>query len=56
MDANTCSIERIESLRQEGADYFVTTKQDVIDSSVLDYLKNKYNVIGAANEYLIVKL
>lgn len=56
MDANVCSIERIESLRQEGADYFVTTKQDVIDSSVLDYLKKKYEVIGSTNEYLIVKL
>jgi hypothetical protein len=56
MDSNVCSIERIESLRQGGADYFVTTKQDVIDSSVLDYLKNKYEVIGATNEYLIVKL
>jgi hypothetical protein len=56
MDANACSIERIENLRQEGADYFVTTKQDVIDSSVLDGLKKKYEVIRATNEFLIVKL
>jgi len=56
MDANTCSIGRIESLRQEGADYFVTTKQDVIDSSVLDYLKNRYEVIESTNEYLIIRL
>ena len=56
MDANTCSIERIEGLKQEGADYFVTTKQDVIDISVLDYLKNKYKVIESTSEYLIVKL
>jgi 4-amino-4-deoxy-L-arabinose transferase-like glycosyltransferase len=56
MNSNKCSIARIESLRQEGADYFVTTKLDVIDSRVLDYLKNKYEVIGSTNEYLIVKL
>ncbi len=56
MDSNSCSIDRIEDFRQEGADYFVTTKQDVIDKSVLDYLKIKYKVIGATNEYLIVKL
>jgi hypothetical protein len=56
MDSNVCSIERIERRRQEGADYFVTTKQNVIDSSVLDYLKDKYEVIRATNEYLIVKL
>ncbi len=56
MDSNTCSIKQIEICRQDGADYFVTTKQDVIDSSVLDYLKNKYEVIGATSEFLIVKL
>ena len=56
MDANTCSIERIEGLKQEGADYFVTTKQDVIDSSVIDYLKKNYETIRSTNEYLIVKL
>ncbi len=56
MDSNSCSIERIEALKQEGAAYFVTTKQDVIDKSVQDYLKSKYEVIEATNEYLIVKL
>jgi hypothetical protein len=56
MDSNSCSIDRIKALRQEGAAYFVTTKQDVIAKSVLDYLKNKYKVIEATNEYLIVKL
>jgi hypothetical protein len=56
MDSNTCSIDRIEALRQESAAYFVTTKQDVIDESVLDYLKSEYDVIESTNEYLIVKL
>ncbi len=56
MDSNECSIEYIETFRQQGADYFVTTKQDIIGSSVLDYLKDKYEVIRATNEYLIVKL
>ena len=56
MNSNSCSIESIESYRQKGAGYFVTTKQDVIDSSVLEYLKNKYEVIKATNDYLIVKL
>jgi len=56
MDSNSCSIERIENHRQEGADYFVTTKQDVIDNSVLVYLKGKYVVIRETKEYLIVKL
>jgi hypothetical protein len=55
MNSNVCSIERIEKRRQEGADYFVTTKLDVINSSVLDYLKDKYEVIRATNEFLIVK-
>jgi 4-amino-4-deoxy-L-arabinose transferase-like glycosyltransferase len=51
-----CSIGSIENCRQKGADYFVTTAQDDIDSSVLDYLKNKYETIKSTNEYLIVKL
>ncbi len=56
MDSNVCSIKRIEKRRQEGADYFVTTKQDVIGSSVLDYLKNKYETVRSTDEYLIVHL
>ena len=56
MDSNVCSIKRIEKRRQEGANYFVTTKQDVISSSVLDYLKNKYETVRSTDEYLIVHL
>ena len=56
MDANSCSIEGIEALKKEGADYFVTTKLDVIESSVIDYLKKNYETIKSTNEYLIVKL
>ena len=56
MNSNVCSIESIEKRRQEGADYFVTTKLDVVDSSVLGYLKEKYEVIRTTNEFLIVKL
>lgn len=56
MDANACSIKFIEKRRQQGADYFVTTKLDVIDSSVLDDIKDKYEVIRSTNEYLILKL
>jgi len=56
MDSNVCSVERIEKHRQDGADYFVTTKLDIIDSSVLDDIKDKYEVIRATNEFLIVKL
>lgn len=41
---------------QEGADYFVTTKLDVIDRIVLDDIKDKYDVIRSANEYLILEL
>jgi hypothetical protein len=51
-----CSIGSIENSRQKGAKYFVTTAQDEINSSVLDYLKNKYETIKSTNEYLIVKL
>ena len=51
-----CSIGTIENFRQKGADYFVTTAQDDIDSSVLDYLKNKYETIKSTSEYLIIKL
>lgn len=56
MNTIGCSIKRIEALKKEGADYFVTTKQDAIDSSVLDYLKDKYETIRSTNEYLIVHL
>ena len=51
-----CSIGFIESCRNSGAKYFVTTKLDVIDSGVIDYLKKNYETIKSTNEYLIVKL
>ena len=51
-----CSIESIEELRKKGANYFVTTAQDEIDSGVLDYLRNRYETIRATEEYLIVRL
>jgi len=51
-----CSIGLIESYRDSGTKYFVTTKLDVIDSSVIDYLKKNYETIKSTNEYLIVKL
>ena len=51
-----CSIEYIETCRHSGAKYFVTTKLDVIDSSVIDYLRKNYETIKSTNEYLIVKL
>jgi hypothetical protein len=50
------SIEYIEDFRRKGAKYLVTTKQDEIDSDVLNYLKNKCETIKSTNEYLIVKL
>ena len=50
------SIEHIEDFRRKGAKYLATTEQDEIDSDVLNYLKNKYEVIRSTNEYLIVKL
>ena len=56
MDSNACSIKYIESLRQQGANYFVTTALEAIDSSVLDYLKGKYETIRSTNEYLIIRL
>ena len=54
--AYDCSIESIKDLRRKGAKYFVTTKQEAIDSELLDYLKNKCETIKLTNEYLIVKL
>lgn len=51
-----CSIEVIENLQQQGAAYFVTTEYDKIDSNVLDYLMDKYEIIKLTNEYLIIKL
>ncbi len=51
-----CSIASIEDFRRKGANYFVTTLQDQIDSSVIDYLKKNYETIRYTNEYLIVKL
>jgi hypothetical protein len=56
MNTIGCSIGSIETLRQKGAKYFVTTALDAIDSSVLDYLKDKYKTIRSTNEYLIVHL
>jgi len=55
-NANSCSIGEIESLRLKGAKYFVTTAQEAIDSSVLEYLKNKCETIRSTSDYLIVKL
>jgi hypothetical protein len=56
MAANGCSVESIEALRQEGAQYFITTEQDHIDKDVVNYLKSKYKKIRSTNEYLIVQL
>jgi hypothetical protein len=56
MNTIGCSIGSIETLRQKGAKYFVTTALDAIDSSVLDYLKDKYETIRSTSEYLIVHL
>jgi hypothetical protein len=51
-----CSIGSIESLKQKGAKYFVTTAQEAIGSSVLEYLKNKCETIRSTSEFIIVKL
>ena len=56
MNIYGCSIESINSLRGKGANYFVTTAQEEIDSNVLDYLKNEYETIRSTDDYLIVKL
>jgi len=56
MDSNDCSIEIIESMRRRGADYFVTTKLDIIGSRVVEDIKDKYEVVRATDAYLIVKL
>ncbi|OHC02830.1 MAG: hypothetical protein A3H23_06025 [Planctomycetes bacterium RIFCSPLOWO2_12_FULL_40_19] len=56
MGAGGCSIESIETLRREGAQYFITTEQDKIDKDVINYLKSKYKTIRSTNEYLIVQL
>ncbi len=56
MGAGGCSIESIETLRQEGAQYFITTEQDNIDKDVINYLKSKYKTIRSTEEYLIVQL
>ncbi len=56
LGATNCTVDRVENLRRQGADYFVTTTQNIIDSSVINYLKNKYEVIRSTNEYLILKL
>jgi hypothetical protein len=56
MGATGCSVESIEALRREGAQYFITTEQDNIDKDVLNYLKSKYKAIRSTEEYLIVQL
>ncbi|MCR4289120.1 MAG: glycosyltransferase family 39 protein [Candidatus Scalindua sp.] len=56
MGVTNCTVERVETFRRQGAAYFVTTTQDMIDNSVMNYLKNKYEVIRSTNEYLILKL
>lgn len=56
MNTYGCSIESIEALRLKGAKYFVTTALDAIDSSVLNYLKDKYETIRSTSEYLIIHL
>ena len=56
MGATICTVERVEDLRRQGAAYFVTTTHDRIESSVINNLKNRYEVIRSTNEYLILKL
>jgi hypothetical protein len=51
-----CSVKMIEFLRQEGAEYFVTTQQGKIDQDVISYLEREYKTILSTEEYLIVKL
>ncbi len=55
-DRSMGSIDDVKSLKQQGAKYFVTTAQEAVDSSVLEYLKNKCETIRSTSEYLIVKL
>ena len=51
-----CSVGFIEDCRNNGAKYFVSTKLDVLSSSVIDYLKKNYETVESTNDYLIVKL
>ena len=56
MGVANCTVKRDETFRRQGADYFVTTTQNLIDSSGMNYLENKYEVIRSTNDYLNLKL
>jgi hypothetical protein len=52
MGATGCSVERIETIRRKGAQYFITTEQDKIDKNAIMHLKRNYKIIKIDKELI----
>ena len=55
-ESRNVTIKGIESLRKEGATWFVTSRVVEMDKDVITYLKNNYDVVESTEQYLIVRL
>ena len=50
------TIEMIESLKKQGASWFVSSRVTEIDKKVVSYLQTNYDVIELTDQYLIARL
>ncbi|MFQ5713775.1 MAG: ArnT family glycosyltransferase [Candidatus Scalinduaceae bacterium] len=56
MESRYCTIESIESFRESGATWFVSTRVMEINKNVISHLQNNYEVMELTDQYIIVKL
>jgi hypothetical protein len=56
MESSKCTIETVESLREAGATWFVSSRVMEIDKNVISRVQNNYDVIEVTDEYISVKL
>jgi hypothetical protein len=50
------TIEMIESLKKEGASWFVSSRVTEMDKKVVSYLQTNYDIIELTDQYLIARL
>ena len=56
MESSKCTIETVESLREAGATWFVSSRVMEINKDVISHLQNNYEVIELTDKYIIAKL
>jgi hypothetical protein len=55
-ESSKCTIETVESLREAGATWFVSSRVMEINKDVISHLQNNYEVIELTDKYIIAKL